>query len=311
MQPRCAIVAVLVCLLVERHWQVTKLQRSAVKVDRIHSFLVKMEFKDPWTLLSGEPPSQCIDVGGHVGNTADKTAAMGHNVTVFEPFEGNLAQLRGKVEKHGLRVVVRHGAVDEVEGSVILEGATTARVSIGEQGEKLTSTSSAIGHIGDGGCQVGVDAGCVRSYQLDMEFPSERILFLKIDVQGAELRVLKGATRMLADHRVRYIWAEYSGNGKIITLLESYGYMCFDTMTETVGKSPDTLRGQAPSIRGKYTRTTGAEVSMQYFKNRYGAMNRRAAGGRDERTWWEDMRSLGAEFQTDILCMPTEVLTDE
>ena len=50
----------------------------------------------------------------------------------------------------------------------------------------------------------------VECATLDSLFPTETIDLLKIDVEGAELQVLKGAERMLSERRVRDIILEYN-----------------------------------------------------------------------------------------------------
>ena len=64
----------------------------------------------------------------------------------------------------------------------------------------------------------------------------ERINFLKVDVEGFELSVLRGAERLLKEHRVDYICFEISkeplkGAGvesrKVFAALESHGYQAY------------------------------------------------------------------------------------
>jgi FkbM family methyltransferase len=58
---------------------------------------------------------------------------------------------------------------------------------------------------------------------------SRRPLVIKIDVEGAELRVLRGGQRLLAEHRP-ILLLEISGDrSRTLAFLEDLGYDCFDS----------------------------------------------------------------------------------
>eukprot|EP01050_Picozoa_sp_SAG11_P039070 SAG11_NODE_16258_length_553_cov_0.625551_1_plen_62_part_10 len=57
---------------------------------------------------------------------------------------------------------------------------------------------------GNFGCKLG-DKDCVQAFALDTSFPTDDVLFLKIDVQGGELDVLSGANRMISAHGVQCV----------------------------------------------------------------------------------------------------------
>ena len=101
---------------------------------------------------------------------------------------------------------------------------------------------------------------------------------------------------MLAAKRVKYIFAEYAGNAGVLELLESYGYVCFDTaaliQTESKflprQKSSPLLR---PVAGKQITLTTGKKWREFYFKTRRSK----------EAEWLADLRSVSF-VQTDLLC---------
>ena len=52
---------------------------------------------------------------------------------------------------------------------------------------------------------------------------------IKIDVEGAELRVLRGGRRLLCEHRPILLLEMFGDRAQTFALLEEYGYECFDS----------------------------------------------------------------------------------
>jgi FkbM family methyltransferase len=77
--------------------------------------------------------------------------------------------------------------------------------------------------------------GSIRLTTLDNCFNKD-IDYLKIDVEGADFKVLKGASRLLDEKKIRFIQVEHSdhiklsGNswGDLVAYMESKGYFCYD-----------------------------------------------------------------------------------
>lgn len=159
------------------------------------------------------------------------TDRYGHEVYAFEPFEGNLPLLRENVAAYGdkcamrtkgaafgieaqyicfkcmmtrfgcvlRRVTVYHGAVTAKSGTVLIGGGTVADSDVQGAGEYKKGiskgTSSNFQVLRNGGIEV-------QSYTIDSVVKEEQeVLFMKIDVQGAELDVMRGARRLLSDVR--------------------------------------------------------------------------------------------------------------
>jgi len=87
--------------------------------------------------------------------------------------------------------------------------------------------------------------GMIRLTTLDNCF-DKHIDYLKIDVEGADFKVLKGASRLLDEKKIRFIQVEnsehlkLSGNTfeELVAYMESKGYFCYDfTGTEFVRAS--------------------------------------------------------------------------
>ena len=67
-----------------------------------------------------------------------------------------------------------------------------------------------------------------------MEFPNEEIDFIKMDVQGAEEKVLHGASAALEENRISVLYIEWSGEQGVIDILTNHGYQIYDS-TYVVG----------------------------------------------------------------------------
>jgi FkbM family methyltransferase len=136
----------------------------------------------------------CIDVGGHVGYLsiimAHLVGPQGRVVT-FEPVPENYAALVENIEINNLRNATPEcAAVGETEGTMEL---------ICTQGERLSWTASAKGYSSPTD-DIRISVPVVS---LDKYLQSNRLKpsLIKIDVEGAELLVLRGARRTLREVR--------------------------------------------------------------------------------------------------------------
>ena len=152
-----------------------------------------------------------IDVGAHIGFfTAPMARALGDRGTVHA-FEANppvAARLARTIALNALPNVVTHGeAVSDAVGSaeLLLYGAgregwsslTRDTISIAE-GELRPTERTEV-------ATTTLDAFCA-------EQGIERVALLKVDVEGAEGRVVAGAERLLGDRRVDVMLMELSDN---------------------------------------------------------------------------------------------------
>ena len=69
----------------------------------------------------------------------------------------------------------------------------------------------------------------VETTTIDHVFPTEEIDFMKIDVQGAELQVLLGASKLLSKNNIGLLYIEWSGDTQVIDLLTKHEYRVFDS----------------------------------------------------------------------------------
>jgi FkbM family methyltransferase len=142
-----------------------------------------------------KPGDTALDVGAHIGFFAIQMAAevgpSGH-VYAFEPVDSNAELLERSVAENqfGERVTVRRAAVGASSGSATL---TFPRETLNTGGAYLLRDGS---EPLDGNLTRIVPV--VALDELDIKRP---VRFLKMDVEGAEPRVIRGAMRLLKEDR--------------------------------------------------------------------------------------------------------------
>lgn len=156
------------------------------------------------------PGAVVFDVGAHVGFYSLLSAVLvapGGKVYAFEPLRSNTVKLRRHVAMNGLPVEVVEAAVADEPGDAYFQ-----------QGRD--SYTGALASRGDHVSVVSLD-----SFRADHETPDPSVL--KIDVEGAEALVLKGAAQTIKDSRP-VIYLAVHGNavrGECLALLASFGYL--------------------------------------------------------------------------------------
>jgi FkbM family methyltransferase len=136
-----------------------------------------------------------LDCGAHIGLFAIHLASWvgpSGSVHAFEPFDENAACLALSIEENefGDRVVLERAAVGPSNGTVQLTFAPDA-LNTGGAFIQIPGTPLPEGHA----------SRSVRVLALD-QYPLPRpIRFMKIDVEGAEPLVMRGAERLLREDR--------------------------------------------------------------------------------------------------------------
>jgi FkbM family methyltransferase len=126
-------------------------------------------------------PKVIIDVGANIGYSSKFFAKHYPQATVYaiEPVKDNFSCLVLNVAEY-INIIPYNVAMGAARGELTL--------SLTHNAEKNLGMMSAYG--------VGVRAETVRMYPMD-ELPVKDVDFIKIDVEGYELEVLKGATNIL------------------------------------------------------------------------------------------------------------------
>lgn len=166
-----------------------------------------------------------LDVGAHVGQYAIRASSLvgpGGRVHAFEPDTRTMAVLKGNIRRNGLKNVALHSCcLSDRPGEATFYSARSDNVG----GASLRPNPSSSGY-----------SRSVQVSTLDAVAASEpRIDLVKIDVEGAELLVLRGAQAALELHRPCLI-VELSVNsspfgytsGELVAWLDAHGYSVFD-----------------------------------------------------------------------------------
>lgn len=174
-----------------------------------------------------EPNDVIFDVGANLGLVSLRIAAEEKNLTVhsFEPEPGNAAALRRAIALNNCEdnVTVHRLALAESEGTEILHVARRS-------GSIHTLMNSFVNDNFGNHDRVVVNVTSMSLFAATHQLVPT---FVKIDVEGAELRVLKGMESLLLERSIREIFIEIHLGGsrdKHQELIEGYlsrrGYHC-------------------------------------------------------------------------------------
>jgi len=167
------------------------------------------------------PDDVFYDIGANVGLYTLFAAQRVDDVVAFEPHPKNLDSLETNLERNGVSATVVRGALSDRGGTVDLyvaadeAGAGTHTLAPDQVSDTTITVSS---YVGD----ELIDAG---------EVPPPTVA--KLDVQGAEYRVLKGLESALSDGSFRTIYCELHPEqieaiggsvDELRSLLESHGF---------------------------------------------------------------------------------------
>jgi FkbM family methyltransferase len=163
-------------------------------------------------------PECAVDVGAHVGNhTLYFSMVLGIKTIAFEPNAVTFELLEANVRENGVESMcrLRHAAI----------GASAGRVRAIASSERNS-----------GMARVESDAaGDVPLLYLDAELQNDvRIDVIKIDVEGWELDVLRGAARVIETHRpLIYVEASDATYPEVKAFLTEHRYVCWRRFNAT------------------------------------------------------------------------------
>jgi FkbM family methyltransferase len=180
----------------------------------------KITDHDIFKLLKQMEPSLNIDVGGFVGEYAIKLSQNKHRVISYEPFKDNLKFFKENTKNNKLITLVDKAVSDE-NGEGGIAGANKIKKNNNNWSDKYKG-GSAVGWL-----DKNYKNNIVKTCRLSDEI-KEKVLLLKIDIQGGEYKCLLGAEQLIDNYGIDIMIIEFTGNKNILNFLEKKNYMVFD-----------------------------------------------------------------------------------
>ena len=176
----------------------------------------------------GNPEKSFIDVGAHVGSWTITLAPKFAHVYSFEPQRDPFYCLCGGVALSGLseKVTARQLALGETGGP----WEATIRAMTADGGTGSINPNVQV-HMGSGQPRTLEHAEPVQGFRLD-DFTFKNVGLVKVDCEGAELDVLKGAKSTLIAHGRPPLffecWADERGQRRdeLFAWVKAFGYDC-------------------------------------------------------------------------------------
>jgi len=181
-----------------------------------------------------QPGQYVADIGGNIGYFTAFFAAMvgttGH-VDVFEPSPGNLKYLYRNAAPHANVEVFDCALSDAVgEATFFVEDLTGQNCSLMDNYAPLQRNSRSAG------ISARVRKVTVPTDTLDTHYrSSNRLDFVKIDVEGGELNVLQGGSEILRRLRPMLLLEISMNHDEVLALLRQNGYV----LTSPCGAAAD------------------------------------------------------------------------
>jgi FkbM family methyltransferase len=190
-----------------------------------------------WAIEFVSPGDVIWDIGANVGLFAFAAASLaGTDGQVFA-IEADI-WLAGLLRRTGQELSVKNAPVDIIPVAVS-ESLGLAHFNIANRGRSTNYLEKSQGSTQTGGVREVVTVITVTLDWLAKNIPPPRVL--KIDVEGAELRVLEGGRELLATVQPILLCEVGSENQQgVAEILHSYGYTMFDLEVENKSRKPIT-----------------------------------------------------------------------
>jgi FkbM family methyltransferase len=242
-------------ITVKHHWTGDKL--------RLHSFKHKGYWwhgrkREQETILRFQkmiaPGGTVIEVGGHIGyfsSIYSKIIGDNGRLFVFEPGENNLPYIRRNLAPLGNTQIIEKAVSDE-DGVVTfwLEELSGQNNSIIENYHLLEGNIELSG-LGTAVAKHAVQVPCTTldTFNAGLKAQGKSVDFIKIDVEGAELLVLQGSKKLLAEGKVALMVEVTREAQSIFDLMTGLGYsLSFADGTPVA--SPEGMEGNVFCIPG-------------------------------------------------------------
>ncbi|MDA1325431.1 MAG: FkbM family methyltransferase [Proteobacteria bacterium] len=180
----------------------------SIEVDGVKLFLEPLLATNYGVMLTGRPsepethkffhavvdsletPPTVVDIGANIGEMAVLFAKRAHNVIAFEPFPSCAAVIRESAELNAFTNV-------EVRQKALADQVGFGGMGVTDEGSEY--------------CAALQGEGDIPVSTLDTEnIETDKPLFLLIDVEGAELRVMQGGRSLIRKHRPLIVFEYHS-----------------------------------------------------------------------------------------------------
>jgi FkbM family methyltransferase len=170
-------------------------------------------------------PGLMLDIGAGMGSYTRlmMNRSPGSRVISFEPFPGNWPHIAKMLASHDRYTLIKKAVSDNASESMFFNVAMTVKGT--EQGWEEHVGYSSAGRL--------VEAESATTLKVPVTTVAaevnDHVRFMKIDVQGAETKVLHGALPVIKAHGIDMIFCEFDGTGEIIDFLIGNDYVVFDS----------------------------------------------------------------------------------
>lgn len=236
------------------------------------------------------PPGLMLDVGAAIGGYSQmmRRHSPQSRVIAFEPFEGNFPHFRKMIGDDPM-VSLRTEAVSDESGWASFHVSSTVNATEGFWSNYKGSSS--MGALVD---THAANVSTVRTVAID-DIIDETIMFMKVDVQGAEEKVLRGCRRVWETHGVHIMSLEVSGLEKdLMSIVRDRGYAVADTVYNIIPKPDADLSDWDVITRTNLS--TGAGVLFAWPK-------KAPATAEDFMEFLREQREKAGNCWTDVICM--------
>jgi len=154
-------------------------------------------------ILAPTNPKLCIDVGANVGNySAMLLHSTQAQVISFEPLPSAFFELQKKTNDYGGRSILENKGVGEIDDKLLIHYSdeVTSHASFSVEVKKVPYVRN--------DKQVEVDVVSLDSYLSKIAYPA--VDLIKIDTEGFESEVLKGASESIQRCQPRFIQMEFN-----------------------------------------------------------------------------------------------------
>lgn len=246
-----------------------------------------------YSLLQYVEPGLMLDVGAAAGIFSKMMVNKNpdSHVLAFEPFPGNFEYFEKNVGQDS-RVTLHRVAVSDHSGEVNF--FVSSMVAGKEPGWENYVGYSSLGHIVNQNSPQAHSSIKVPAVTLD-DLVTEHVRFCKIDVQGGEEGVLRGAEKLINNHGVDIFYIEFSGEESILQFLAERDYVFFDNVYLLVAVK------SKPSIMDW---VVGNPVALSTGKDAFDCWPINAPRSLTEYcNWMRTQRKQIGNAQTDMVCV--------